>query len=462
MKHKNLSTIILLCIVSINLCFSQTRFSKAQLEADLDSLYSVIYDVHPDMFAVMPQEKFEKELNAIKLNLKDSTTAFDLYLLTAPLIHDLKDGHTALFPPSYLSLPLEYDILQDIFPFSLSINAKDTSIIVLKDLSEIEPIIPAGSRITSCNNLTDKELIAEIAKYASGEKFSFRIATLNNRFPILFSVMFPVMCQDTIFDIKYTVDGINHSKIVKTIVTNGVKENFIPESSDNSDDDEKNYQLEVNEELNTAIIRFDGFNLNDYVDVFLDSSFSLIKEKNIEHLIIDLRYNGGGNSNVGDKFFQYISHEPYRQFGVMHLKISKLLKRYFPEESGDKEEGVIIYDSDELIPLDENPLRYNGKTYLLTSDFTFSSAADFSWAFKYFNMGTIIGEETGGLIVCFGDSFDLFKLDNTGLRYKVSFKKFYGYGATDEQSHGIIPDVEVLAEHAMEKAFELIRGHVEK
>ena len=44
--------------------------------ADLDTLYSVIYDVYPDMVAVTSQEKFEKELQVIKSIFKDSINHF--------------------------------------------------------------------------------------------------------------------------------------------------------------------------------------------------------------------------------------------------------------------------------------------------------------------------------------------------------------------------------------------------
>jgi len=457
MKHLTISIII--CAISINLGFSQSRFSKSQLIADLDTLYSVINEVHPDMFAVMTQDKFEKKLNEIKSNLKDSMTVFDFYIMTAPLIHDLEDGHTLLFPPSYLFPPLENEIHNPVFPFFLSVNAKDSSIIVLKDLSGIEPIIPEGSRMKSFNNHTDKETVIKIAKYMSGEKFSFRIVALNNYFPILLPVLLPVICQDTVFNINYVTDGKTRSKMVKSVPAEDIKKNFISETSSDSQDEKDNYKLEINEELNTAIIRFDAFDLNDYVNVFLDSAFSLIKEKSIEHLIIDLRYNGGGNSNVGDEFFQYISPVPFKQFGTVHIKISNRLKKYQQEPYGDKKDTIIVNkENEELIPLRENPLRYTGKVYLLTSDYTFSSAADFAWAFSYFKMGTIVGEETGGLIVCFGDAFDIFRLSNTDLRYKVSYKKFYGYGATDKHTHGVIPDIEVSAEQAMKKVFELIRN----
>ncbi|MCL2072912.1 MAG: S41 family peptidase [Marinilabiliaceae bacterium] len=458
MKFKYLTTLIL-WIIAIAFGFSQSRFSKHQLESDLDNLYSVIYDIHPDMFAVMSKENFEKEFDKIKSNLKDSLTDFDFFVKVAPLIHDLEDGHTALRPPYYLLPPLETDIFLETFPFKLLMNPQDTSLIVMKDFSGIEPIIPDGSRITQINNYSDKEVISKLLKYVSGEKIAFRMIMFNNYFSIVPSVILPVICETSVFTINYNINCIEHLKTVKSIPANDIKEHFIPQEQSDMLGNQPNYRFEINKEHHTAIVRFDSFDLNNYLYTFLDSTFNVINEMNINNLIIDLRYNGGGNSRVGDEFFQYISKVPFEQYGKTYVKVSDVLKEWEPEEYGDKEtSSIIIFEVDELTPLRENPLRYNGNTYLLTSTDTFSSATDFAWAFQYFKMGTIIGEETGGLIVCFGDMMG-FNLDNTNLHFGVSFKKFYGYGATDENTHGVIPDINLPAEKAMEKAFELIKNN---
>jgi C-terminal processing protease CtpA/Prc len=93
--------------------------------------------------------------------------------------------------------------------------------------------------------------------------------------------------------------------------------------------------------------------------------------------------------------------------------------------------------------------------YLLTSHSTYSSAASFAWTFKYFEMGTIIGEETGGQSVCFGDMI-IQKLPNTDLMMGISHKKYYDYGATDENTHGTIPHHQVKSDKAMDYAIDLI------
>ena len=76
-------------------------------------------------------------------------------------------------------------------------------------------------------------------------------------------------------------------------------------------------------------------------------------------------------------------------------------------------------------------------------------------------METVIGEETGGWAVSFGNIIPQ-KLPCTGIGYNISYKKFYHYGATDENTHGTLPDYDVKAENAMDFAIDLIMNKTVK
>ena len=52
---------------------------------------------------------------------------------------------------------------------------------------------------------------------------------------------------------------------------------------------------------------------------------SKIKEKNVQNLIIDLRFNSGGHSGMGDYLLNYLTSESYRMFSKMKIKLSEEL-----------------------------------------------------------------------------------------------------------------------------------------
>ena len=75
---------------------------------------------------------------------------------------------------------------------------------------------------------------------------------------------------------------------------------------------------------------------------------------------------------------------------------------------------------------------------MLISSHTFSSAADFAATIKDYNIGILIGEETGGLATCYGDVYG-FDLPNTHLAAGVSHKYFIRPSGIDDDQ-GVLPD----------------------
>jgi C-terminal processing protease CtpA/Prc len=109
-----------------------------------------------------------------------------------------------------------------------------------------------------------------------------------------------------------------------------------------------------------------------------------------------------------------------------------------------------------LTQLRSNPIRFNGQIILLTSASTFSSAADFANCFKHYKMGTIIGEETGGWVDCYGDLIPA-TLPNTKLQMNISDKFFIAVGSDGTGNHGVYPDVEVSSDQALDYAIDMFK-----
>ncbi|WP_029902896.1 S41 family peptidase [Prevotella sp. 10(H)] len=422
---------------------AQKKLSRQQLVSDADILYVHMYDIHPDLFAEFAKEDFEKDLAEIKLQFTDSMTFVDFFRLVTPLVVKLNDGHTRIYPPANL---LEEDRIQ--FPLFVDINKNGKTFSLKNDYSDAAWTVPAGTEILSVNGHKSRDMYDKFLTYISGEKVEFKQEMMK----YLFNALPYFIYGDSVFSVSY----MDESKKAKSVTLKGMSSADLEESRKQYQEQKyPDYSFSIDKPDNVAIIDFRSFVNLERFKVFLDSVFTVIKKENLNNLIIDIRNNGGGNSALGDELFQYISPVPFTQYGNVTVKISPTLKRLW----NDKESpiGLETYSNTEesLIKLRENNLRYNGNIYLLTSSMTFSSAADFAWAFQYFKMGTVVGEETGGLVVSFGDVVGT-KLPSTNMSYGVSFKKFYGYGADDSNRHGVIPEHKVAADNAMDYALELI------
>jgi hypothetical protein len=436
---------ILLSLFSASVFGQTNSFSREQMAQDIDVLFSTIEDVHPDMYAVYPKEQLDKDIERLKSKLAPSGDIFYFYRQVAPLVVKLGDGHTNFFPP--IRGPEDLANLS-LFPVSVKITYPDEEIYV----RDAHNVIPAEAQIMAINNRQANEIVRGMMNYSSGEKDFYRIDKIQQLFPLMMFVLY----GDSIYNIEYLFNQEKHSVQIKAISYSEANETA---SQQNSIVPSELYIFKTLPDKNIGIIEFNQFTDFDKFKVFLDSTFQVLQKENIENLIIDIRANGGGNSSLGDELFQYISPVPFAQFGKTIVKYSDIQKQYAKAENNREvtnPNGIEIYNENmKLIELRENHLRYKGNVYLLISHSTFSSGASFSWAFKYFKMGTVVGEETGGMAVCFGDVISQ-KLPNTGLYYGTSYKKFYQYGATDDNIHGTLPDYEVKAEKALDFTIDLI------
>ena len=450
-KNSKLNSIVvclLLFLLAVNTFGQTVGISREQMMQDIDTLFSTIEKVHPDMYAVYPKQQLEQDIEKVKSELAPNGDIFYFYKQVTPLVVKLGDGHTSVqFPHN--SLAVIPNIL--FFPFPVKITYPDRIIRIQADYTPTQNTIPIGAQITSINNRQANDIVQKMMNYTSGEKDFFKIEWLE----YLFTPLIYTLYGDSIFDIEYLLNQEKHSIQVKGIL---YKERYErPQQSVTSSNEL--YTFRTLPDKNIGIIEFNQFADLDRFKMFLDSTFQVLQKENIENLIIDIRKNSGGNSELGDELFQYISPVPFAQFGKTTVKYSDILKQFYKTYNNwefSNPNGIEVKNSD-LIELKENNLRYKGNVFLLISHYTFSSAADFSWAFKYFKMGTVIGEETGGMAVCFGDII-IPELPNSGLDYSISWKKFYCYGATDDDIHGTLPDYNIEAEKALDFTIDLITG----
>jgi len=76
---------------------------------------------------------------------------------------------------------------------------------------------------------------------------------------------------------------------------------------------------------------------------------------------------------------------------------------------------------------------------VLSNNMTFSTTTDFLAMIRDFDLGIIIGTETGGLPNCFGDCHS-FNLPNTKLLVSVSHKLFIRLSG-NEKENDLTPDI---------------------
>ncbi len=162
----------------------------------------------------------------------------------------------------------------------------------------------------------------------------------------------------------------------------------------------------------------------------IDASMALLTSADV--IIIDLRKNGGGDPEM----VQYLSSFFFQE----RLLLNSLYYR-----PGDVTEEYWTLKRVNGTKLPNIPL------YILTSHYTFSAAEEFSYNMQTRKRATLVGETTGGganpgSMFIINDHFEMFL--STGRAINPITK-------TNWEGVGVVPEIAVDAELALEKAIEL-------
>ncbi len=204
---------------------------------------------------------------------------------------------------------------------------------------------------------------------------------------------------------------------------------------------------------NIGHVIINSFNTEKTVALF-DSLFPQISKTSA--LIIDIRGNGGGNSNNGYEIIGYLLNKPF------YTDIS-VMRQYRPSYRAWGSEPVTIeLNRDDWKPY-KNKL-YNKPVVVVTGPATYSAAEDFTGAFKTCGRGKIVGAPTGGST---GQPLG-YDLPGGGLGFVCSKRDIMSDG-TEFVGIGIKPDLEVYPtikgiqqgrDEVLEKAVEMIRNQI--
>lgn len=418
--------------------------SGEQAKFDINALIYVLSEVHPDIFSVCRQEDFFRAVNKAVRSLPDSISTMELFRKMAPIVAMIGDGHTNLtfpyndvFTPELKRMPFWVDVLSD-------------KSIVCR--SSLDSIIPRGARILSINGVIAEDIINSMLPYVAGEKEPFKLSRVDGSFPALRHMLYPA-------DSFYVVYQPKDEKTPQTVTYHATafddvkrRSPALPRSGNGEP-----YSFAIDKKQNAAIMDFREFSNKAKMEAFADSMFRELRKQHIGNLIIDLRWNGGGNSEVGDILLRYISPEPFVQMDKALVRVSPLTRKLMGAEDIAPMFSFYEMTEDQYIkPRTEQEGHYNGNVYLLTSNKTFSSAGSFAWVFKECGIGKVIGEETGGMNVCYGDVLS-YHLPVSRLHCSISFKRFWQFRADESDIHGTIPDIAVPSADALDKALQIIK-----
>lgn len=431
-----LTSILLIFLLNVPVLSGQSRFSRAEVIADIDSLIATLKRVHYNPYLHISESSFDDNVKDIKRSLKDSVAfkacLLNLYKITA----SLHDGHSM---PAIVQPVLVPELQTNTFlPFRFIFDAQA---VYISGSDYKNSGIPYGSRIRTINNVPVEQAAKEYQMLLGGsENFRREIVTrLMGYFLFLHGVYPP-------YTITYTTpqkktgtlalkEGVNFMEMLQKSMPhlNGANE----------------YRILEEKIAYLSYTSMDG-DLNAW-GLYLDSLFNDIRAKGIKTLCIDVRNNSGGNSLFNNYLLAYITKNKFLQASGKSWRISDDYKKYQRENGNSNTEyqsrtNGSVWDSENCTPA-ENPVIadsiFNGKTYLLTGAFTYSSANMLADAFKTFHVGSIIGEATGEYTNDFGEVMTV-SLPNSKIRVQLTTSFEFGADCNKKGYRTVQPDISIV------------------
>lgn len=441
---KLFSILLLLTVIPITL-YSQRKFHKTDLAADLDTLYLHINKIHPDAFTRVSQQEFDAMFSEIKESLPKSLTKLEFYPYVARIVALAGDLH------SDVSFPMN-DFLDKkpcVFPAYIRISPEDMSMTVKNSPGNQ---IPSGSTILSINGKSANEIVNALSSYIPAETPVYLASRLTDGFHEYYNYIDP----SDVYFVEYGYEGKIYKKEVK-----GGKIKVRKQNGNKKTDQAQERNLSFTE-TSSGTVLFDIRKFDSRQRYVTDSLFLYLKNNGTENLIIDVRDNYGGMGDMAYDILSYISPAEYRLNDTRTYRFSDLSRhyniRYYGKDTVRNTTGVYNYvytEPEEMTQPREDSSKFHGRVFLLVNNGSMSTSVFLAHGIKHYKLGTIIGEETGSSLYSFFDPIK-FTLPVTGLNYTLSTAKMSQFPVEKYKGHGVVPDIEIPSKQSMDKAMELI------
>lgn len=439
-----------------------TTFRLEQLEQDFDLLTSSLKEAHTGLNWYSTYQEFDGFSQNQRKLLRDKMTVPDFYRVVAPVVAFTKEGHTSIRLSSgdtgYLQAFGRY------FPFQIKFLNKQAYVI-----NDFDGIKAKGFLLTKINGKSIDEIVKTFLSVEPDDGYivsgKYRWIEENGAFPSYYircfgsSPSFAVELTDPKTDRQII---LNNVRAVKYAEYRRIWKESAPPNETNF----PAAKIEFQSDIKTAILTFNTFDTlfkNEKFDFkgFTDKAFDEIKKRGVEHLIIDVRKNDGGEEGLEDYVFAFLTNKPYTKYRyVQSSGTSFSFLQYTNYNTKDKQsrlekalkyefylssDGRLLRRNGILTPAEPRADAYTGNLYILTGGLTYSGGSEFASIVKGNRPAVFIGEETGGGYYGNTSGIDvLLTLPNSQMAIRIPLLKFVVEVAGDIPfGRGVIPDYEV-------------------
>ncbi|AGC39610.1 peptidase s41 [Riemerella anatipestifer] len=483
----------------------ETPISKEKLIKDINYVERILFKNHPRIDWYIDQKSLHYSFDSLRETIDKPLTPKEFYLKITPVVAKIKQGHITMKPllKTYSSSERSrYKESKN--PLSgLSYYYEDGRLFIEKNTKKEADVLLRGMEIVSVNGITPQELYEKYKGGLTSDGYNqtfipYYFAGMVNRFYLnelgfVDSLEIKAKCADSlvIFNAKREFKKIAYKGLnpkeqtkdtlskVKNEIEHLTKEEKIAKRLEQRkvnrkkriygyDTDEKVYindlSFPVKGDSSIAVLKIRSFSSGR--KKAYDEVFKILKEREVRHLVLDLRNNLGGRISQIYHLSKYLSQKEFRMVDDPIVTNKMVYLNYF--RGGNIVSKILL--SPITIPLflkntistykdsygywrtpikqsrktQPKALNYTNKAYVLINGKSFSASSIISAYLKPLPNVILIGEETGGTHNgTVAGMMPRFELPYSKLNIRFGLLSIEPTYKMDKEGRGVMPNIEL-------------------
>lgn len=402
--------------------------SVEDMQQDIDAWHDFVTQTHPDLaIRIADTALFEQNIQRIRDELTTPLSVKTFLAKLSVLNGQFHDAHMSIMVKSQKTLAKQLvESGKALFPFEVTVKQGD---VFIRSALGGQASPYQNAQLLSINGAPIKAIYNTLLARTYGDTVRHKEALLSNKFALFYWLLVKPTEE-------FRIELMHNNQVVKLTSQGSTS---LPLAMHTLSFDET-FQFEIldNKQALLTINEFWWQDKQAFYD-FTAGVFSALKAQQIEHLIIDIRNNPGGDDDMWKTgLLRYIANKPY-QHTSRYTK--KVLAKH--QDEGEQVGDVVTKNYTKFETVDPNePLHFNGQVSVVVGALTYSSAILFANTMQDFGFANVIGERSGGYAWQTG-GIQFFTLPHSGLR-AISPRFYLEKPSGKGKGEVIIPDISIM------------------